>query len=318
MSSGEVCSEPRRYGLEVTRYRGTIMKHAIVTLLCVAMCSAAVADEKLTLTTVFDKTTFYRGEPVAVWLVAENSGADTLIISVGGGPTGASFEVVNEHGKALPYVGAMIQRVSGAVDESQIVRPGSRRVFAETLDHSFRLGGAGTYTVTATAQVSRTLRPVDGKWNRSHGMEDLRTIRSEPQTITITDINDPGVTVIKDCKGGWLSCMHSYFVVRHGEPRRPRAQLIAPSILDPYIELVKIKYLERPRDLRQWRESFMKRFPTFDQPGLLWMKLAESADRHNLKALDVLLEDARNSRAMAHHPALLVMEREKALLLDAV
>jgi hypothetical protein len=34
-----------------------------------------------------------------------------------------------------------------------------------------------------------------------------------------------------------------------------------------------------------------------------------------VKALDVLVEDAR-TRTMAHHPALLAMERERALLLD--
>jgi hypothetical protein len=147
-------------------------------------------------------------------------------------------------------------------------------------------------------------------------MESLGTIRSEPRVITITDINDPAVTIIKDCKGGWLNCLNSYFVIRHGEPRRPRMQLTAPSILDPYIELAKMQFQERPRDLRQWRESFTRRFPQFDQPGLLWMTLAESADRHKLKELDTLLKDAGNDPAMARHPALLVMKRRQSLLLD--
>ncbi|HYC58174.1 MAG TPA: hypothetical protein VEK79_01275 [Thermoanaerobaculia bacterium] len=294
------------------------MKHTIVALLCVGICSAAVADEKLTLTTFFDKTAFYRGEPVAVWLVAENSGTDTMIISVGGGPTGASFEVADEHGKVLPYVGAVVQRASGAVDESQIVRPASRRVFAETLDNSFRLNGAGTYTVTATARVAKTLRLANGKWKSSYGMEDIRTVRSEPQTITITDINDPAVAILKDCKTGWLGCMHSYFVVRHGDPPRPRVQLADPSILDPYIELVRMQFLERPRDLRQWRGSFMKRFPAFDQPGLLWRTMAESTNRYKLKELDGLLGDARDDAVMARHPALVEMEHRKTRLLEAL
>jgi hypothetical protein len=292
-----------------------MMKQIALTLLCLGLCSAAVAGE-LTLTPVFDKKEFYRGEPVAVWLIAENSGVDTVIISGASGATGASFEILDEHGKALPYVGAMIQRSSGAVDESHIVRPGSRRVFAEILDYSYPLHCAGTYTVTAIVRMAKTSRPVEGRWTRSHGMEYVGTLRSESQTITITDIKDPAVTIMKDCKTGWSSCMNSYFVIRRGDPPRPRVQLTAPSILDPYIALVKMQFLERPKDLRQWRESFMKRFPEFDQPGLLWMKMAESADRHNLKALDVLLEDARNNRAMTHHPSLIIMERERSLLFD--
>ncbi|MEO8378259.1 MAG: hypothetical protein ABI779_01225, partial [Acidobacteriota bacterium] len=146
----------------------------------------------------------------------------------------------------------------------------------------------------------------------------LGTIRSQPQMITITDINDPAVAVIKDCKTDWLGCMNSYFVIRRGATRRPRVQLTKPSILEPYIELVKMRSQERPRNLSQWREAFMKRFPQFDQPGLLWMTLAESADRYKLKELDLLLADARNDAVMAQHPALVVMERQKSLLLDAL
>lgn len=290
------------------------MKRMLVALLCIGSCSIAAAEE-LKLTTVFDKTAFFRGEPVTVWLVAENRSADTMIISAGAWPIGQSFEVVDEHGKPLRYIGAVVQRVSGAVDETQIIRPGSRHVYAEILDYSYPMHLAGTYRVTATVQAARTLRPVTGRWKSSDGA-DLRTVRSEPQTITVTDINDPAVAIIKDCKGGWLGCINDYFVRHSGEPSRPRVQLTAPSILDPYIALARMRFLERPRDLRQWRTSFIKRFPAFDQPGLLWMNMAESADRYNLGGLDGLIEDAKRDPVMARHPALLVMERRKSLLLD--
>jgi hypothetical protein len=283
--------------------------------LCVGICSAVIADE-LKLTTTFDKRSFYRGEPVVAWLVAENNSKDTLIVSVMRGLAGASFEVVNEHGKALPYAGPMIQRAYGTVDDSQILRPGSRRAFSATLDSSHALRAAGSYTVTATVQVAATLRPVTDRWMPSQGMENLRTVRSEPQTITITDINDPAVMIMKDGGGGWLSSMNRYFVRGIGYPKPSPVELTKPSILDPYIAIVRMQFMERPRDLRQWRQSFMKRFPDFDQPGLLWMNMAEAADRYNLKGLDGLIEDAKRNPVMARHPALLVMERRKSLLLD--
>jgi hypothetical protein len=291
-----------------------MMKHTILALLCIGMCSVAAA-EKLKLTTVFDKTAFYRGEPVIVWLVAENGSADTIVISAAA-PIGQSFEVVDEHGKPLRYIGAVVQRMSGAVDETQIISPGSRRVYAEILDYSYPMHLAGTYRVTARVQAARTLRPVTGRWKPSDGSADLRTVRSEPQTITVTDINDPAVAILKDCKGGWLSCINDVFVRHSGEPSRPWVQLTAPSILDPYIALVRMRFLERPRDLRRWRQAFVKRFPDFDQPGLLWMNIAQSTDRYKLKELDILLQDARNDPVMTHHPALLVMERQKSMLLD--
>jgi hypothetical protein len=126
-----------------------MMKRRIVVLsISVSARQPFAGDFKLT--TFFDNTAFYKCEPVAAWLVANNSGADTMIISEG---AAHHLRSLTSAARRLSYVGTIVRRVSGGVDESQIVRPRSRS-FAEMLDYSFRLG-AGTYLSPCSAARPR-------------------------------------------------------------------------------------------------------------------------------------------------------------------
>jgi hypothetical protein len=286
------------------------MKRLLVLSLCLGGFSPlASGDVKLALT--FDKTIFSRGEPVTAWIVGENNGSKIAVFRI----DPEKIEVINDHGETLPYGDAPADRVGGLVPEIVILR-GQRRVEQFDIDAHYRMRQPGVYRITAIVEAYERTLADEVPWKRMDAVKYRGTVRSETKTITITDTADPALALMERCSGSWRGCISHHFLSRQGKP--PLATLTSPSFVDPYIEIMTMqKTMHLPRDLRPWREAFMKRFPTFDQPGLLWMAMAQSVTKYNVPEVDLLLDDARKDPKVAHHPVVHAIEERKARLLES-